>query len=110
MSKVINITGADFSDIVIKSTVPVLVDFWALWCGPCRAMAPILDELSVDLHDKAKIVKVDVENPDNQSLAREYEIMSIPNMKLFKGGEVVRDFVGMKSKEVLQEEIESFLG
>lgn len=109
MSKVINATGADFEEIVFKSDMPVLVDFWAPWCGPCRMMTPILDELSVDLGDKAKIVKVDVENPDNQALAMQYEIRSIPSMKLFKNGQIVREFVGMKSKDVLQEEIESFL-
>jgi len=109
MSKVINATGADFAEIVLKSDVPVLVDFWAPWCGPCRMMTPILDELSIDLGDKAKIVKVDVENPENQALAMQYEIRSIPSMKLFKDGQIIREFVGMKSKDVLQEEIESFL-
>lgn len=109
MSKVINATGADFAEVVLKSDVPVLVDFWAPWCGPCRMMTPILDELSVDMDEKAKIVKIDVENPDNQSLAMQYEIRSIPSMKLFKNGQIIREFVGMISKEELQEEIESFL-
>jgi thioredoxin 1 len=109
MSKIINSTEADFTEIVLKSKVPVLVDFWAPWCGPCRAMAPILDELSVDLDDKAKIVKVDLEDPNNRSLGAQYEIRSIPDMKLFKNGQVVREFIGMKSKEVLREEIEALL-
>jgi thioredoxin 1 len=109
MSKVINATGTDFTEIVLKSKVPVLVDFWAPWCGPCRAMAPILDELSIDLHDKAKVVKVNLEDPNNQSLGMQYEIRSIPDMKLFKNSQVVREFVGMKSKEILQDEIEIVL-
>lgn len=109
MSKVINVTGVDFSEVVLKSDVPVLVDFWAPWCGPCRMMGPILDELSDDLQEKAKIVKVDVENPENQALARQYEIRSIPSMKLFQNGNIIREFVGMKSKDILIEEIESFL-
>ena len=109
MSKIINATGSDFTEIVLNSKVPVLVDFWAPWCGPCRAMTPILDELSIDLHDKAKVVKVDLEDPANQKLGIQYEIRSIPDMKLFKNGQVMREFVGMKSKEILQEEITSFL-
>jgi thioredoxin 1 len=109
MSKVINATGADFTEIVLKSEVPVLVDFWAPWCGPCRAMSPILDELSEELGDKAKVVKVNLEDPSNRSLGMKYEIRSIPDMRLFKNGQVVREFVGMKSKEVLQEEIGSTL-
>lgn len=106
MSKVINTTGADFAEVVLKSDVPVLVDFWAPWCGPCRMMAPVLDELSVDLGSKVKIVKIDVENPDNQALAMQYEIRSIPDMKFFKGGQIIREFVGMISKDELREEID----
>jgi thioredoxin 1 len=109
MSKVINVTGDDFTEVVLKSKLPVLVDFWAPWCGPCLSMSPILDELSIETDGKTIIVKVDIQDPKNQNLVRQYEIMSIPDMKLFKDGQVVREFVGTKSKEVLQEEIESYI-
>ena len=109
MSKTINATGNDFSEVVLKSNTPVLVDFWAPWCAPCRMMGPVLDELSVDLQDKAKIVKVDVENPDNQELAMQYGIRSIPSMKLFKDGNIIKEFMGMQSKDVLKDEIEETL-
>ncbi|MDE1975465.1 MAG: thioredoxin [Patescibacteria group bacterium] len=109
MSKVINATQSDFEEVVIKSKIPVLVDFWAPWCGPCRMMAPILDEYSDDMADKVKVVKVDVDEPSNQALAIQYQIRSIPNMKLFKGGAVVHEVIGLRPKEALAEEIESAL-
>jgi thioredoxin 1 len=106
MSKAIDVTKKDFENEVLKSEVPVLVDFWAPWCMPCRMMAPILDELAEALEGKVKITKVDTENPENQDLAMQYQIQSIPNMKLFKGGQVVDEFVGMRSKEALQVDLE----
>ncbi|HBP00661.1 MAG: Thioredoxin [Candidatus Moranbacteria bacterium GW2011_GWE1_49_15] len=109
MGKAIELTNNTFEKEVIKSNVPVLVDFWAPWCGPCQMMAPVLDDLSAELSGKVKIAKVDVENPDNQELAMKYQIMSIPNMKLFKGGEVVKDFVGFRPKEALKQELEAEL-
>ncbi len=109
MSNIINATQKDFKEVVLESKTPVLVDFWAPWCGPCRAMAPVLDELSVELAAKLKIVKVDVEDKVNLALAQQYQIMSIPNMKLFENGEVVHDFVGFRPKETLQVELAKFV-
>jgi thioredoxin 1 len=109
MSKAIDVTKKDFENEVLKSEVPVLVDFWAPWCMPCRMMAPILDELAEALDGKVKITKVDTENPENQELAMQYQIQSIPNMKLFKGGQVVDEFVGMRSKEALQADLEKYI-
>lgn len=110
MSEVINATQKDFEEVVVKSAIPVLVDFWAPWCGPCLAMAPILDQTSVDLKGRIKIVKVDVEDPENQSLAMQYQIRSIPNMKLFRNGAVVHEFIGLRPKEALKQELEQALG
>ena len=109
MSKAIELTNKTFEQEVIKSDLPVLVDFWAPWCSPCRMMAPVLDDLSSEMAGKVKIAKLDVENPDHQSLSGQYQIMSIPNMKLFKNGKVVKDFVGFRTKEVLKGELEAAL-
>jgi len=106
MSQAIELTKETFQSEVIKSDAPVLVDFWAPWCGPCRMMAPVLDELSDRMAGKVKIAKLNVEEPDHQDLAMEYSIQSIPNMKLFKGGKVIKDFVGFRPLEVLEPELE----
>jgi len=109
MSKALELTGENFETEVLKSDLPVLVDFWASWCGPCQMMAPVLDELAVELSGKIKIAKLDVENPANQDLAMAYGIMSIPNMKLFKNGTVAHDIVGSRPKEMLKQELEAVL-
>lgn len=105
MSKVVELTNETFQDEVLKSDLPVLVDFWAPWCAPCRMMAPILDELSEDKAGEVKIAKLDVENPNHQMLAAQYGIQSIPNMKLFKGGSMIKDFIGLRAKDQLAGEI-----
>ncbi|MFA5155596.1 MAG: thioredoxin [Patescibacteria group bacterium] len=109
MSNVIEVKKSFFASEVLQSDLPVLVDFWAPWCMPCRMMAPILDELSVDLAGKVKVVKVNTEDGENQELAMEYQIQSIPNMKLFKGGKVVGEFIGLRNKETLRDELAAWL-
>jgi thioredoxin 1 len=109
MSHVLNATAGDFSKVVLESNIPVLVDFWAPWCRPCQMMAPVLDDVSESLHEKLSIVKVNVDEPENAALAQQYEIRSIPNMKLFKGGKVVKEIVGLHMKEDLLREMEGSL-
>ncbi len=98
MSTVLTLTHENFEQEVLKAQLPVLVDFWAPWCMPCRMMAPILDEIAKELDGKIVIGKMDVENPDHQALAMKYQISSIPNMKLFKNGQVAKEYVGLRDK------------
>ena len=105
MSNALELNQNNFEAEVLNSEIPVLVDFWAPWCGPCKMMSPILDELAKDMVGKIKVAKVNTEEADNQDLAAKYEIQSIPNMKLFKDGKVVTEFVGLRAKEILQKEI-----
>ena len=96
-------TDQNFEEEVLKSDVPVLVDFWAPWCGPCQMMGPITDELAKEFGDKAKIGKLNVEN--NKEMASQYGIMSIPAIKIFKNGEIVKEFIGVQNKETLAESL-----
>ena len=110
MSNPINVNGKEsFETEVINSKVPVLVDFWAPWCGPCQMMAPVLEEIASQYADKLKVVKVDTEQPENQQLAIEYQIQSIPNMKLFVDGKVIQDFVGFRPVGTLSEELRPYI-
>ncbi len=109
MSQTIEITNQNFKEEVLDSDIPVLVDFWAPWCQPCLMMAPALEELADSLKGKVKIAKVNTEIPENQQLAVQYQIQSIPNMKLFKSGKVIKEFIGLRSKEMLQQELENEL-
>jgi len=105
MSKTIEITSENFEREVLKSEIPVLVDFWAPWCQPCLMMAPALEELSEEYEGKLKTGKMDVEQPGNQMLAMQYRIQSIPNMKLFKDGQIIKEFIGLRPKEMLKSEL-----
>ena len=94
------LTDGNFDDSVIKSSVPVLVDFWAEWCGPCRMIAPTVEELATDYGDKVTIGKLNVD--DNPNTATQFGVKSIPTLLLFKGGEVVESVVGLTDKTRLQ--------
>lgn len=107
MAKAIEITDDNFEEVVLNSKHPVLVDFWAAWCGPCLMMAPVVDELATDYTDKAVIGKLDVDN--NPGTAAKFGIRSIPTMMVFKGGEMVDKVVGATSKSELQKRIDKQL-
>ncbi len=101
------VTTADFESVVLKSSTPVLVDFWAEWCGPCRAVGPILEEISNEYGAKLKIVMLNTD--EEASIAMTYGISSIPTMIVFVNGEVVKTIVGAKPKPALVIDIESYI-
>ena len=104
---IINVGDADFQNQVISSEQPVLVDFWATWCGPCRALAPILEDLSNEYVGKVTIAKVDVDS--NQSTAAQFGVRSIPTLLLFKDGQVIGQLVGNVPKQRLMEFVDQAL-
>jgi thioredoxin 1 len=109
MSQPIILTKENFEAEVIKSDIPVLVDFWAEWCGPCRMMIPVLDELAEKHSGKLKVAKLDVNNPDHEELSEKYQIQGIPAFKVFKGGELVKEMTGYQPTESLEESLAEFL-
>jgi thioredoxin 1 len=97
--KIVNVTGETFERDVLGSDVPVLVDFWAAWCGPCRMVAPLVEELADELDGRLRVAKVDVD--DNQAIAARYQIASIPTFLLFKDGQVADRMLGAMPKAAL---------
>ena len=104
---IVHVSDDTFEAKVLKSSRPVLVDFWAEWCGPCKSIGPILEQIAVEYQDRIEIAKVDVEG--SQSIAMKYGIRSIPTLMLFKDGVVEAQHVGMLSKEQLQKLLEAKL-
>ncbi len=107
MSKALTFTDDSFEDDVINSDKPVLVDFWAEWCGPCRMVGPVVDELAGEFEGQAKIGKVDVDS--NPQISTKYGIRSIPSLLIFKDGEVVDQIVGAVPKSQLKKQLEAQL-
>ena len=103
----LEITDANFEEVVLKSSQPVLVDFWAEWCGPCRMLGPIIEELSSDYDGKAVIGKVDVDS--NQQYAAQFGVRNIPTVLIFKNGELVNRQVGVSQKNVYADYIYALL-
>ncbi len=97
---IVTATEANFNEEVVQSATPVLVDFWAEWCGPCKMLAPLLDELASEYNGKVKIAKVNID--DHQNLASQYRVTAIPTLLIFKNGQVMEQMVGAKSKRDLK--------
>lgn len=108
MPKPIQVDDANFEQVVLKSSKPVLVDFWATWCKPCVLVAPIVDELAGEFDGKIDFVKIDIDN--NPKTPARYNVMSIPTLLIFKNGEPVSHMVGLKQKAEMKKNLESALG
>jgi len=105
---IVKLNKANFEQEVLKSPVPVVVDFWAEWCGPCKQVAPVLDELAGEYDNRVRIGKVNIE--EDQELATDYGVRAIPTFLLFKGGEVAGQIVGMVSKRDLKAQFDKLIG
>ncbi len=104
----LNFTDQTFKQDVLESAMPVIVDFWAPWCAPCRIVSPIIDELAKEFEGKVKVGKLNVD--ENTQIASQYSVMSIPSIVFFKNGQPVRTMIGAQSKENYKKEIEEILG
>jgi len=104
----ITVTDDTFAEKVLNSDKPVLVDFWAEWCGPCRMVAPVLDEIAAAHQGEITIAKLNID--ENPKVAQQYQIMAIPNMSVFKGGEMVKSIVGAKPKSALLADLAEWIG
>jgi thioredoxin 1 len=107
-SNIVNLTEANFAQEVTQSPTPVLVDFWAEWCGPCKMIAPILDEIASEYDGKLKIGKVNID--EEQSLAAQHGIRAVPTLLIFKDGEVAEQIIGLKSKRDLKANLDKVVG
>ena len=107
MSDTKEVTDETFAEEVLNSNDTIMVDFWAEWCGPCLAVSPILDQIASEHSDKIKIVKLNVD--DNPQMAMKYQITSIPAMKVFRNGEVVKTVIGAKPKPAIEADLAEFL-
>ena len=101
------VTDASFADDVLTSDKPVLVDFWAEWCGPCRLVSPVLEEIAAEHSEKISVVKLNID--ENPQTARDYQVMSIPTMSVFSGGKVVKSIIGARPKSAILADLADYL-